>query len=450
MGKTVKILSLLLFLFWYQAVSCIGQTAPPEQPNILVIMPDDLGWHDVGYQGSSIKTPNIDKLAQSGLILDQHYVMPTCTPTRVSLLTGRYASRYGVTGPDYGEVIDRGDPTLASLLSRSGYFTAIAGKWHLGSPPHTPLNYGFNSSYGYFDGQIDPYTHNYKIETELTSRKSWHSNDEYLDEKGHATDLITEEAVRIIEEDREKPFFLFVAYSVPHFPLNEPVKWTSMYEDEQMSPSRKWFAASVTHMDFGIGQIMKALERTGQRRNTLIVFASDNGGQHSWHSETEYKGRYADKPHRVLGNNFPLRGWKGELYEGGIRAPAFVNWQGVLEQGVINLPLHIADWLPTFLELAGGSKDEKDLNFDGKNIWPELAEKQIKNPDRTLYWKTGGEYAVRQGDWKLIVDRETAAKELYNLADDFRETTDLSEEKPGKVEHMMELLEKLKEGDRAE
>ncbi|MFH5885432.1 sulfatase-like hydrolase/transferase [Halalkalibaculum sp. DA3122] len=444
MEKTFKILAILLILVWSQAIPCIGQSEPPEKPNILVIMPDDLGWHDVGYQGSSIKTPNIDKLAQSGLILDQHYVMPTCTPTRVSLLTGRYASRYGVTGPDYGEVIDRGDPTLASLLSRSGYFTAIAGKWHLGSPPHTPLKYGLDSSYGYFDGQIDPYTHNYKMKTKLTSRKSWHRNDEYLDEEGHATDLITDEAIRIIEKDREQPFFLFVAYSVPHFPLDEPEKWTSNYEDVQMSPSRKWFAASVTHMDDGIGQIMEALERTGQRKNTLILFASDNGGQHSWHSDTEYRGRYADKPHRVLGNNFPLRGWKGDLYEGGIRVPAVVNWPRVFEPGVVEVPLHIADWLPTFLALADGSEHVTNRALDGKNIWPALTGEAEGYSDRTLYWKTGGEYAVRQGDWKLIVQRNDQAKELYNLADDFRETTDLSDEEPEKVNQMLNLLGTLK------
>ena len=211
-----------------------------EKPNIVFILPDDLGWSDVGYQGSEIKTPNIDELAETGLRMDQHYVMPTCTPTRVGLITGKYPSRYGVTGPDYGEVIDKGDPTLASLLSENGYFTAISGKWHMGSPPYTPLEYGFESSYGYFDGQIDPYTHNYKTKTNLTDRKSWHRNDEYLEEEGHATDLITDEAIRIIEEKRDQPFFLYVAYSVPHFPLDEPEEWTSRYDGIHFThPSRE-------------------------------------------------------------------------------------------------------------------------------------------------------------------------------------------------------------------
>ncbi len=420
-----------------------------ESPNIVFILPDDLGWSDVGYLGSDIETPNIDELAETGLRMNQHYVMPTCTPTRVGLITGKYPSRYGVTGPDYGEVIDQGDPTLASLLSENGYYTSISGKWHMGSPPYTPLKYGFESSYGYFDGQIDPYTHNYKMEREETSRRSWHRNDEYLDEEGHATDLITREAIRIIEEEREQPFFLYVAYSVPHYPLNEPEKWTSMYDDVTFThPSRKWFAASVTHMDAGIGRIIDALERTGQRENTLVVFVSDNGGQLSWHSEDQYKGRYADKPHKVLGNNFPLRGWKGDLYEGGIRVPAVVNWPGQVEQGSLDMPVHISDWLPTLYDLSGGDQLSEGLNLDGRNIWPFLTGEQSIPETRTMYWKTGQAYAVREGRWKLLVHRNSDKTELFDLEDDFRETNDLSEEKPEKVEHLMELLEKFKEDDR--
>src|SRR5690554_1982710 len=224
---------ILIIYMVFTIYGCKRKTTPQKyRPNIIVIVPDDLGWCDVGYHGSEINTPNIDKLAESGIKLEQHYVMPTCTPTRVSLMTGKYPSRYGITGPDYGEVIDLGDPTLASVLQDNGYFTAIAGKWHMGSPPYTPLKYGFQSSYGYFDGQIDPYTHEYKTETELTDRQSWHRNDEYLDENGiHATDLITQEAIRIIEEERGNPLFLYVAYSVPHTPLDEPNEWLSLYDE---------------------------------------------------------------------------------------------------------------------------------------------------------------------------------------------------------------------------
>jgi arylsulfatase A-like enzyme len=345
-------------------------------------------------------------------------------------------------------VIDLGDPTLASLLGENGYYTSIAGKWHMGSPPYTPLKYGFQSSYGYFDGQIDPYTHEYKTETELTGRESWHRNDEYLDEEGHATDLITEEALRVIEEEQENPFFLYVAYSVPHYPLDEPEEWISVYDGINLFPSRKWNSASITHMDDGIGKIIDALERTGQRENTLVLFISDNGGQKSWHSETEYRGKYADQPHRVLGNNFPLRGWKGDLYEGGIRVPALANWPGRLEPGAVDSPTHISDWLPTLSNLTGSEKDLQPLNLDGRNIWSLLTGEQPVAEERSMYWKTSRSYAVREGDWKLLVLRSNDKAELYDLENDFRETQDLSEANPEITAHLMELMEGFKEGDR--
>ncbi|RIH64358.1 arylsulfatase [Mariniphaga sediminis] len=419
----------------------------PLQPNILIIIPDDLGWSDVGYHGSVVKTPHIDKLAATGIRLEQHYVMPTCTPTRVSLMTGKYPSRYGIVAPDYGEVIDLGDPTLASVLKENGYFTAIAGKWHMGSPPYTPLKYGFQSSYGYFDGQIDPYTHEYKTETKLTERRSWHRNDEYLDEEGHVTDLLTDEALRIIEAENDKPFFLYLAHHVPHYPLDEPDEWMSLYDGLSLHPSRKLFAASVSHMDAGIGKIMEALERTGKRENTLILFLSDNGGQHSWHSNTEYRGKYADNPHSVLGNNYPLRGWKGDLYEGGIRVPAIASWPGKLQPGEANFPIHMSDWLPTLCHLIGAEKVLKDWNPDGKNIWPFLTGVQDLAQERSIYWKTGQTYAVREGNWKLLVDRNSGQTGLFNLENDFRETRDLAESYPEKVKSLLELLEKFKAGD---
>jgi arylsulfatase A-like enzyme len=434
-------------------VGCSDRSTAPagttDRPNVLIILPDDLGWADVGYHGSDVRTPNIDKLAKTGIMFQQHYVMPTCTPSRVSLMTGLYPSRYGVLGPAYGEVIDLGDPTLPSILSEHGYYTAIAGKWHMGSPPYTPLKYGFQSSYGYFDGQIDPYTHEYKMEANFTERRSWHRNDQYLDESGtHVTDLITAEAIRIIEEDRNEPFLLYVAHHVPHFPLDEPGEWMSVYDDVPlMHPSRRLFAASVTHMDDGIGQIIDALERTGKRDNTVIIFISDNGGQHSWHSMTEYHGNYADKPHVVLGNNYPLRGWKTELYEGGIRVPALINWPGQLEPGVIGFPVHISDWLPTICDLTGYSNELRP-DLDGRNIWPVITGERSFEGTRPIYWKTGAAFAVRDGRWKMLVNRNTDTVELYDLDNDFRENNNLSSANPEIVERMKDLLEGFRMSDR--
>ena len=424
----------------------VGQTN--ELPNILIIVPDDLGWNDVGYHGSEIKTPNIDKLAKSGLRFDQHYVMPTCTPTRVSLMTGKYPSRYGILGPDYGEVIDLGDPTLASIIKENGYFTAIAGKWHLGSPPYTPLKYGFDSSYGYFDGQIDPYTHEYKTETKFTERRSWHRNDEYFDEEGHVTDLLTKEAIRIIEGTNDKPFFLYLTHHVPHYPLEEPDEWLAVYDDKEMFPSRKLFAASVSHFDHAIGEVIAALERTRKRKNTLILFTSDNGGQNQWHSKTDYRGKYANKPHDVLGNNYPLRGWKTELYEGGIRVPAFLNWPGNISPGIVKEPVHVTDWLPTLLNIINHGEVLQNLNVDGINILPLIRGEQKETKERTFYWKIAQTYAVRKGDMKMLVHRNNNEIELYDLQNDFRESRNLSKSHPEVVTELMQLLEDFKKNDR--
>lgn len=208
------------------------------------------------------------------------------------------------------------------------------------------------------------------------------------------------------------------------------------------------FAASVSHLDSGIGKIIDALERTGKRENTLILFLSDNGGQHSWHSNTEYRGKYADKPHSVLGNNYPLRGWKSDLYEGGIRVPAIANWPGELEPGVADFPVHMTDWLPTLANLLGIEKDTEEISLDGKNIWPLLTGEQVVADERTLYWKTNQNFVVRKGNWKLLVHRNSGQTELFNLENDFRETRDLSENNPEIAEQLKKLLEAFQKDDR--
>ncbi|MHC4433662.1 MAG: sulfatase-like hydrolase/transferase, partial [Planctomycetota bacterium] len=294
----------------------------------------------------------------------------------------------------------------------------------------------------YFHGQIDPYTHHYK-----TGVRSWHRNDQYLTEQGHATDLITDEAIRIIESDHEEPFFLYVAYSVPHFPLDEPEEWTSIYEGRVKDVSRLWYAASVTHMDAGIGRIVEAVDRKGIREDTLIVFVSDNGGQKSWHSKTEYKGRYADKAHSVLGDNRPLRGWKGDVYEGGIRVPALANWPGVLEPGDMLAPVHIVDWMPTFCRLAGYSA-KRGLKWDGEDIWPLIESRAAHTKPRTLYWKTPGAQAIRQGDWKLIVDKQQRVVGLYDVVADPYEENNMAKRHPGRVSNLEQLLARVSADDR--
>ena len=413
-----------------------------SKPNIVVILADDLGWADIGYHDSDVLTPNLDKLVTQSVRLERHYVMPTCTPTRVGLMTGRYPSRYGVLSPAYGKIFDDDTVTVAQALRECGYRTAITGKWHMGSPPdYTPLKYGFDTSYGYFDGQIDPYKHDYK-----NGKPSWHRNDKLLDEEGHSTDLIASEAVRIIEAEHDKPFFLYVTFSVPHHPLDEPQQWLSKYEGRSVDPSRKLFAASVTHMDHGIGRIIDALERKGLRENTLVVFSSDNGGQTGWSSKTEYKGRYADKPQMVLGNNKPLRGWKGETYEGGIRVPAMASWPGVLKPGTLNVPVHIVDWMPTLCGLVGYSP-KRDLKWDGRDVWQSISQ-GTDRAELSFYWRTPNASAVRLGDWKLIVPKKGKGPELYDVTNDPYEEHDMAKQQPDRVKNLKKRLAALSADDR--
>src|SRR5262245_10296748 len=204
------------------------------RPNIVLIIADDLGWNDVGWHGSEIKTPNLDKLAKNGVQLERHYVYPTCSPTRAGLLTGRNPSRFKIHAPIAGkseQSLPFDTLTIARLLQSRGYVTALIGKWHLGLRPEVgPRRFGFDHTYGYFHGQLDPYTHRYH-----GGEETWHRNDKYVEEKGHVTDLIGDEAVKFIDgfatpQAAKKPFFLWIAHATPHYPLKEDDKWLAPYK----------------------------------------------------------------------------------------------------------------------------------------------------------------------------------------------------------------------------
>ena len=421
-------LATLLTLVWstiFATSSLAAET--PKAPNLILIVSDDQGWNDIGYHNPKILTPHLDRLAATGVRLEANYVLPTCSPTRAALLTGINPSRYGIMGPIAGSsklALPTSTITLARALKSRGYTTAITGKWHLGLRPEVgPRKYGFDRTYGYLHGQIDPYTHRYKL-----GDRTWHRQDKLFDEEGHATDLIAAEAVRIIERQGDGPLFLYVPFSVPHHPLAEPEEWTARYKGRIDDPSRRLFAASLTHMDAAIGRIVAALDRTKKRSNTLIVFTSDNGGQKSWGKNSQYEGRYKNG-HPTLGDNRPLRGWKGGLYEGGIRVPALANWPGRLKPGKLSAVVSALDWYPTFAHLAGYQRPS-DLPLEGQNIWPLLvdpAKANSKSKPRTLYWNTGGRSAVRRGPWKLLASGgKKKTYQLFNLDDDPHEKTDLS------------------------
>ncbi len=404
------------------------------KPNFIIILADDLGWHDVGYHGSEISTPAIDKMAREGVVLDRFYVHSVCSPTRAALLTGRHPSRYGIRTP-LGDApgLPKGTVTIAELLKRHGYETFISGKWHLGTVPEgRPRQYGFSSSYGYLNGQLDPYTHLY-----VNGNRTWHRNDSLIDEEGHATDLITDEAVRVIKKSstEEKPFFLYVAYSVPHYPLDEPEKWVRPYENTIANKWRRLYAASVTHMDDGIGKILKAVENQGIEENTFILFFSDNGAQKSWSSKTYYGGKFP--PHDVLGDNTPLRDWKTSLYEGALRVPAVIYRKGKLKPSKITEAINVADVYPTLASLAGIPMGE-NLRLDGISFAHVLEGDRMPD-DRIMYWRLNYGFALKKGYWKLIhhgKSLEEGADELYNVTNDPEEKHDMAHEKTAILEEL--------------
>lgn len=432
-------LALAVILYFTWAMPAIAEgNAPPPKPNIVFIVADDLGWGDVSWHGSSIKTPNLDQLGHEGVFLEQNYVAPVCTPTRAQFMSGRYASRYGITVPQDERAFPFGTVTLASALKEVGYDTAIIGKWHLGGQPDDgPRKFGFDYSYGTLKGTCGPYNHLYH-----DSKPTWHRNDEYIQEQGHATDLITQEAVKWIEARTEKPFFLYLPYTSPHVPLDEPEKWLNLYADRPNAGDRI-YPACVSHMDDGIGQVVQALERTGKRANTIIIFTSDNGA---------WRGAKNPKPYPpglASGINTPLRGKKGDVYEGGIRVPALANWPGHLSTGKFDSPIHAVDWLPTFAELSS-YHCAATLKLDGTDVWPSLSGAAKPIPRRIFYW-AGPFYktaAVRDGDWKLVVQRGPKARtELFNLATDPYEKTNLAKKEKDRVADLQKALSDLAASD---
>jgi arylsulfatase A-like enzyme len=427
--------------------------APAKKPNILLLVADDLGWADVGWHGGKFRTPVLDRLVREGVELDRHYVQPVCTPTRTALLSGRWTSRFGphVLAPSNSRAFPPGTPTLASALKQCGYTTHISGKWHLGGRPEWgPNHYGFDHSYGALCGALDPWTHKYRPGP---YEDTWHRDLQRLDEEGNATELVAREALQWIRQKRS-PWFVYVPFFAVHIPVDAPEPYKRLYagvkfdDDPVKHDSLLRLAAFVTQLDTKVGEFVAALEETGQRRNTLIVFTSDNGGLPG--GKNPYVGKVADSP--VLSSNLPLRGHKNTLYEGGVRVSAFVNWPGRLAPRKLTAPLHAADWMPTLTKLAGWQPPaDLSVQFDGLDVWPLLTGEIAKPAPRTIYIPHPSGAIVLRDGWKLIARKATKkagpSVELYNVTDDPFEKQDLASAEPHRFPELQALLATLRAGD---
>jgi len=371
-----------------------------SSPNILVLIADDLGWGDLTLHHGVPRTPQLDQLASDGVELQRFYVYPVCSPTRAAFLTGQMPRRFGIAYPlgPREPGLPAGLPTLPRTLRSAGCQTFLVGKWHVGSQG-PPLQSGFDHFYGFMGPEVDYFRH-----TGRSRALDWQRNGQPVEEPGYSTFLFADEAIRLLEKrDVTRPFFLEVAFNAPHFPLSAPDEYLAKYKNQ--SPSQATYAALVDALDTAIGRVLTSLDKQELRDNTLVVFFSDNGAG----------GREG-------GSNGPFRAGKGTVFEGGIHVPCLMRWPGHIKADTVSQqPLAAQDLFPTLAAAAGVPvKDAPKL--DGKNIWDPLCSGRVQ--DRGAFVIAGTDFAIFDGDWKLI-ETSDGKRSLYQIAKDPGETTDL-------------------------
>lgn len=383
-----------------------------DKPNIIVILADDMGYADAGFNGcKDIPTPHLDSMAKNGIRFSAGYVTaPQCAPSRAAFLMGLDQNRIGCENNNVTDIAGLSEgATFADHMRAAGYHTGMVGKWHLGTAPgQQPLDRGFDEYFGFLRGSswYLPRAGQKSIAQILEGRKP-------VPVGGHLTDAFGERAVRFITENQAKPFFLYLAFNAPHSPYEAPAEEIAKFA-HITDTKRRTYAAMVAVMDRNIGRVLAALKTAQLERNTLVVFLSDNGGPGDGYS-----------------NNKPLRGWKGETFEGGIRVPFVMQWPGTIKPGqTVDLPVSSLDLLPTALGMAG---QPVPPSLDGKNLLPALRG-EAAFPSRTLAWRfvfgpavAKSPWAIRDGNWKLVQGSAASSEvQLFDLSQDASEANNLS------------------------
>ncbi|MDR3405807.1 MAG: sulfatase-like hydrolase/transferase [Chthoniobacter sp.] len=437
-----------------------------RKPNILFIVADDLGYGEPGcYGGKDIPTPNIDSLAAGGVRFTSGYVTaPFCAASRAALMTGRYQTRFGFEFNPIGEKnaapgigLPVAEKTIAERLRDAGYATSLVGKWHLGgTAPFHPQRRGFDEFFGFLheghfylpppwtgattwlrrkalpdgtqgrwtspDGRTVWSTHLHTNEPEYDTDNPILRSSQPVEEKANLTDAFTREACSFIDRHQAQPWFLYLAYNAVHSPLQGEDSYMEKFAHIS-DIQRRIFAAMFAHLDESIGRVLAQLRASGQEENTLIVFLSDNGGP----------------TQELTSSNAPLRGGKGDLWEGGIRIPFIISWKGRVPAGhTLDTPITSMDATATALTLGGAAMDQAKL--DGTNLLPLLTRATTAAPHETLFWRVGRKNALRHGDWKLI--RDGRAWQLYDLAHDVSETTDVAAQNAARVTELSAYWDK--------
>lgn len=403
---------------WCHAASAATATTEAARPNIVIMLSDDMGWGQLGFQGGTkVATPHLDRLASESASLTQFYVQATCSPTRTALLTGRYPFRTGTeerfhANDTAGMLTD--ERTLADALRAAGYFTAIIGKWHLGEwrKEHLPLQRGFLHQYGCYGAVIDSF------KLSRGDVYDWHRNEQPLQETGYSTFLIASEFERVLDQhDVQQPFFYYVPFNAVHGPHDAPEEFLERNNgDPQL--------AMLECMDVAIGRILQSLEKKGVQDQTLVIFLNDNGG-----------------PRKI--GNLPYRGFKKTTYEGGVRVACLWRWPERIPAGTtVDGLAHVVDFYPTLVKLAGGSL-QQPLPLDGVDLWPMIAHGADSPRNEVILSVPGhedaetGQPAIRQGDFKLVGD------ELFDLRRDPYEQHDIAAAHPDVVQRLKQRLQEL-------
>jgi arylsulfatase A-like enzyme len=422
-----------------------AQPASPVRPNVVVILTDDVGYGDLGSYGAlDVRTPGIDRLAREGTRFTDFYAAPTCSPTRASLITGRYYQRVKIERPMGGPKSadgDRGLPvtgrSLPQLLKNSGYATGLIGKWHLGyKPEFSPIAHGFDYFWGFKSGYVDYYQH-----TDGAGTHDLFENEAPVHADGYMTDLITERSVRFIERHADAPFFLEVAYNAAHWPFQVPDKpsvapgnarFVQPHEDG--TSTRRDYVAILERADQGIGRILDTLDRRGLARNTIVIYTQDNGGE--W-----------------LSRNAPFFHRKDSVWEGGVRVPMITRWPGRVPARQTSSQVGITMDLTATILAATAATVPADARLDGVNLLPVL-EGRARPFERTLFFRNTVpnlrvQRAVRKGDWKVLADGSNLM--VFNLRDDPGERNDLARSRQDVARQLRPLIaewEKDVDGDR--
>ena len=426
--RRLAILSALLLVWAAPAASQVSTAQ--TRPNVVLIVMDDVGYGDYGAYGApDIRTPNVDRLARDGVKFTDFYAAPTCTPTRAALMTGRYYQRTGLENPlGAAPAGGRGLPatgrSLPQLMKNAGYATGLIGKWHLGyAANQIPKAHGFDYFFGFLSGLVDYYQH-----TDQNGKPDLFENDTPVQVDGYMTDLITDRAMRFIDQNAQQPFFLEVAYNAAHWPFQVPDKPSVAPDNarfvqphEEHTSTRADYAAILERADQGVGRIVDTLQKRGLTRNTLVIFTNDNGGE--W-----------------LSRNSPLFHRKTTIWEGGIRVPLIMKWPARIPSGRTSPQAGFVFDLTTTILAAAGATVPPDATFEGINLLP-IVTGQSPPVERTLFFRVTGaraQRAVRQGDWKLLLDGGSVL--LYNVRTDMGERVDLAKERPEIARRLRPLI----------